>query len=163
MLFRSRVKRNRWRTQFVLINLAIVTFTNCDNTVFENGRPKITSTKYLLCSSVTRHVSTTGANVTIIQYFLSFLEGQTSTEYRINLNAIERIYDYTIMLRVMLDTMKGILCQLRSEFGSLEIYDDITIPQVKGANQEKCIIQNTVLGMRWSEVGREGTNQISKN
>ena len=108
-------------------------------------------------------MTTTGATVTIIQYFLSFLEGQTSTKYRIKSNTIEHISDYTIRLRMMLDTVAGILCQLRSEFGSLEIYDDIIVPGVKGTNQEKCINWNTVLRTRRSRVRRVGTNQISKN
>ena len=36
----DKMKRNGWRMHLALINLEIMAFTNCDNTVFENGRPK---------------------------------------------------------------------------------------------------------------------------
>ena len=76
---------------------------------------------------------------------------------------IEGILDYTIRLRLMMDASTDILRQLRSESRSLEINDDITVPWIKGANKEKCIVWDMVLRMRWSGVGRKGTNQIRKN
>ena len=75
-----------------------MTFVNHDNAVLEDRRPKITSTKNLLCSGITRHVTATGATMTIIEDFISFLEGQTWTENGIHSDTIEGIPDYTIRL-----------------------------------------------------------------
>ena len=136
----DRMKRNEWHTNLALINLAIMAFTNRDNAVFEDRRLEITKTKNILCSGITRHVTATSATVKIIEDFLNFLEGQTSTENGIHSDTIEGIPDYTIRLRLMTDASAGILLQLRSESRILEINDDITVPRIKGANQEKRIV-----------------------
>ena len=92
------MKRYRRCTHLSLINLAIMTFMNCNNAVFKDRRLEITSTKNILCSGITRHMTATGATVTIIEDFLSFLEGQTSTKNGIHSYTIEGIPDYTIRL-----------------------------------------------------------------
>ena len=146
----DRMKRYRRRTHLALINLALMTFMNRDNVVFEDRRPKITCTKNLLCSGITRHVTATGATVTIIEEFLSFLEGQTSTENGIHFNTIEGISNYTIRLQLMTDASADILCQLIFDSRSLEIKDYITIPWIDDENQEKHVFWNVFLRTRHS-------------
>ena len=82
-------------------------------------------------------MTATGATVIIIQGFLGFLEGQTSAEYGIDSGAIERISNYMIRLRLMLYASAGIPRQLKSKGIILKIDDDITVPRIEGANQEK--------------------------
>ena len=116
----DRMKRYKQHTHLALVDLAIMTFSNHDNAVLEDRRPEITNTKNLLCSGITRHVTATGATVTIIQSFLSLLESQTPAEKGINSDAVECISDYTIGLRLMTDASVSILHQLRSEGRSSE-------------------------------------------
>ena len=118
----------------VLEDMARVTLPYYNNTIFKYRRPEIAHTKDLLCSSITRNVTTIGATMTIIEDFLSFLEAQTSTKNGIQSDTIEGIPDYTIRVQMMTDASAGILCQLRSESRSLEINDDITVPCIEGAN-----------------------------
>ena len=157
------MKRYRWRMHLTLINLEIMTFTNRDNVVFEDQRPEITSMKNILCCGITRHVIATGATMTIIEDFLSFLEGQTLMDNGIHSDTIEGIPDYTIRLRLMMDASADILRQLRYESRSMEINDDITIPWIEGDNQENHIVWNVFLETRQRRVGRKGTDQISKD
>ena len=93
-----RVKMGRWRTHLALIDLEIMELMDSNNAVLEDGGPKIPRMKNILCSGITRHVTTTGATMTIIQGFLSLLESQTPVENGIYSNAIECISDYTIRL-----------------------------------------------------------------
>ena len=104
-----------WSTHPALVNLVIMEFTNRDNVVFENRRPKVTSTKDFLSSSITRHVTTIGAIVIVIKGFLNLLESQTLVENGIYPDTIEGIPDYTIRLRLMSDASMSILRQLRSK------------------------------------------------
>ena len=99
----------------VLEDLAHMTLSYCNNTVFKYRWPEIAYMKDLLCSSITGHVTATRATVTIIQSFLGFLEGQTSSEYGIDPNTIKSISNYTIRLLQMADSSAGILRQLRYE------------------------------------------------
>ena len=95
--------------------------TNNDNAVFEDGGPEIPSMKNFLCSSITKHVTSIGANVTIIQGLFSLLEIQTPVENGINSDAVECIYDYEIGLGLMTDVSVSILRQIGSEGRSLKI------------------------------------------
>ena len=84
-------------------------------------------------------------------------------ENRINSDAVECIFNYAIRLRMMADASTSILHQLRSEGISLNIYNDITVPRIEGANEKKCVVQNVFLGSRQRRIRRERANQIDKN
>ena len=60
---------------FSLTNLELMEFANNMDTILEDGGPKVPSTEDLLSSSISGHVTTTGARVAVIQDSLSFLEG----------------------------------------------------------------------------------------
>ena len=111
-----------------------MTLTDSNNAVFKDGGPKKPSTKNILCSSISKHVTATGATVIIIQDLFSLLESQTTAENRIRSDVVENISDYAIRLRMMVDLSTTILHQLRSEGGSLKIYDDIIVPRIEGAD-----------------------------
>ena len=63
----------------------------------------------------------------------------------------------------MTNAASGIFRQLRPKSRSLEVHDDITVPWIEGANQEKIFVQNMILGIIRSRFGGERTNQISEN
>ena len=94
----DRVEMGSRRMHLALIDLAVMEFTNNNNAFLQDGAPEIPSTKNFLCSSITIHVTTTGATVTVIKGFLSLLESQTLAENGINSNAVECISEYTIRL-----------------------------------------------------------------
>ena len=130
----DRVEMGRRRAHLVRIDLEIMALTDNNNAVFKDGGPEIPSTKNFMCSSISRHVTTIGTTVTIIQVLLSLLESQTLVKNGINSDAIECISDYAIGLRLMTDASANIFHKLRSEGRSLKIYDDIIILRIKGAN-----------------------------
>ena len=70
----DRVKMVKHRMHLVLIDISIMELTNINDVVFKDGGPEIPSMNNFLCSSITRHVTTTGPTVIIIQKFLSLLE-----------------------------------------------------------------------------------------
>ena len=71
----DRMEVSRWRTYLALVNLAIVTLTDNNNAVFKDGGPEIASTKNLLCSSISRHVTATVARMAVIEDFFRLLKG----------------------------------------------------------------------------------------
>jgi len=76
----DRVQRGWGHTHLPLVNLACVTETDSKNVILENRGPKITSAEDLLGSSITKHVTTTGARVVVTQDSFSFFERQTTAE-----------------------------------------------------------------------------------
>lgn len=126
----------RRRVYLALIDLEIMALTDSNNAIFKDGGPEIPNMKNFMCSSITRHVTATGTTVTIIQGLFILLESQTPAENGINSDAVECISDYAIGLRLMMDASASILHQLRSKGGSTNIYDDITVPRIEGANQK---------------------------
>ena len=74
-----------------VVNLAFMTCTYNKDAVLEDGRPEITSTEDLLGGSISGHMAATSAGVAVVQNPLSFLEGQATTEDRINAEAVQGI------------------------------------------------------------------------
>ena len=62
----DRVEMYRRRVHLALIDLEIMTFTDRKNVVPKDRGPEIPKTKNILCSGITRHVTTTGTTVTVI-------------------------------------------------------------------------------------------------
>ena len=146
-----------------LEDLACVTLSYYNNTDFKYGWLEIACMKDPLCGTITRHVTAISATVRVIQNFLSFPEGYTSAEYGIKSNTIEGIYDNMIRLQLMPNAASSIFFQLRLKSRGLEIHDDITVPWIEGANQEKSFIWNMILIIIRSRVGGDRTNKINKN
>ena len=95
----ERMNMGRRRTHLALIDLAIMELTNNNDAVFKDGGPEIFSMKNLMRSSISRHVTITGATVTFIQGLFNLLESQTPVDNGINSDAVECISDYAIRLR----------------------------------------------------------------
>jgi len=51
-----------------------MTGADIENAILKDGGPEVASTEDLLGSGISRHVTTTGAGVAVIQNTLSFLE-----------------------------------------------------------------------------------------
>ena len=88
----------RWHAYLALIDLEIMTFRYNNNAILEYRALEIPNTKNILCGGITKHLTTTGTTVTIIQNFLSLLESKTPVENGINSDAVECISDNTIRL-----------------------------------------------------------------
>ena len=84
----DRMEVSGWCVHLALVDLALVTFKDSEDTIFENGRPEIPNTKNFFSSSIPRHVTNTCARMAIIKEFFSFLEGQTPTEDRISSDVV---------------------------------------------------------------------------
>ncbi|MCY6525126.1 hypothetical protein, partial [Actinobacillus pleuropneumoniae] len=56
-----------------------------------------------------------------------------------------------------------ILGQRGPEHGRLEIHDNITVPQIKGANQKEGLIRKLFIYTSRERLGGKGTNQFGEN
>ena len=61
-----RVERSRWSAHLTIKNLAVVAFLDRRNTIFKQGRPEVTSAKYLWGCGKPRHMTATHSRVTVI-------------------------------------------------------------------------------------------------
>ena len=57
-----------------LVDLALMTRADNKNEILEDRRPKITSTKDLLSSSIPRYMTTIGARMVVIQNSFGFVK-----------------------------------------------------------------------------------------
>ena len=73
----------------------------------------------------------------IIQNPLGLFKSQTTTEDRVNASTVENIVEDEIMTCLIMNTTSFIIGQGGPESLSLEIYNDIFIPNIVGTNKEK--------------------------
>lgn len=69
-----------WGTHLALVNFAFVVLANNKNAVLEDKRLEITIAKDFLNCSVTRHMTTTGPVVEIIENTFIFLDCKASAK-----------------------------------------------------------------------------------
>ena len=77
----DRVQREGWRAHLALKNLARMTFSECNNTVFEYRRPEVARTQNLLGDDISGHVTTIDATMAVIQDSFSLFQGQAPVEH----------------------------------------------------------------------------------
>lgn len=115
------------------------------NAILKDGGPQVTSTKDLLGNGISRHVATIGARMVVIQNTFSLLESETSAKNRVSIKAVQGIPNDTIGLRLMMDPSPSVLRHSGAKGGCLQIYDDIHIPGVDGANVEQSLVWDMIL------------------
>jgi hypothetical protein len=82
-------------------------------------------------------MTTTCSRVAVIQRFLSFIKIQTTSEDRINASMVKSIAKDDIMTCLITNMTSFITGQCRLESLSLEIYNDISVPNIIGIDKEK--------------------------
>ena len=130
----NRVQGCRRCTHFTVVDLAFMACTDDKDAVLEDRRPEITSTENFLGGGISGHVATTSTGVVVTQHPLSLLESQTSAKNRISAEAVQGIANNVIGLRLVTNPPSSVFRYIRTEGRRLQIYYDVPIPRVEGAD-----------------------------
>lgn len=117
-----------------MVDLTLVTCTDDKDEILEDRRPEITSTEDFLGGGIFEHVAAKSTGVAVIQHPLSLLEIQTSTKNIINAEAVQGIANNAIGLRLVTNPPSSVFRYIRTEGRRLQIYYDVPIPRVEGAD-----------------------------
>jgi hypothetical protein len=86
-------------------------------------------------------VTTTGSRMAVIQGFLGFIKREATSKNRVNPTTIKGITEDNILTCLVEYLTEVRARQIGLESLGLEIYDDISIPNVIGTDQEKGFIK----------------------
>ena len=99
-------------------------------------------------------MTTTCARMAVIQDI-----GEELNQHRHGIS----ISNDTVRLGLMPNASVIILCQHKFEGEFLEVHDDITIPRVESANQEKSLIWELLISTNRKRSRGKGANKLSKD
>jgi hypothetical protein len=78
----------------------------------------------------TREVSSASATLEIIQYFISFLDDEETTEYGIYHPMINNTSNEEVLRGWMVDTSTIIMREMRTKFLCVKVHKDVFVPWV---------------------------------
>jgi hypothetical protein len=76
----------------------------------------------------------------VIQGFIGFIKGETSSKHGVNPTMIKSVAEDTILIGLVTYSTMVSARQIGLESMSLDIYNDIPIPKVVGTDQEEGFI-----------------------
>jgi hypothetical protein len=89
-------------------------------------------------------VTATGSKVTVIQNAFSLCMNQTSSKDSINTTAIQGVTDDKVTTRMMVNTSTLFTGSVRLEALGLEIKEDVSIPRIRGVDEEKSFVRKRI-------------------
>ena len=135
---------------------------NDQNTILENGRPKITGAEDFLSNGIAWHVTSTFPRVAVIQDSFSLFKYQTFVKNRVNTDSVQCITKNLIGSGLMPDVVSVRSIQLRSKGFVLNINDNISIPWVKRVDEKQIFVRNLLSKISRSACRQKGTNNSAK-
>jgi hypothetical protein len=91
-----------------------------------------------------RKVTATGSKVTVIQNAFSLCMNQTSSKDSINTTTIQGVADDKITTRMVENTSMLFTGSVRLKALGLEVKEDVSIPRIRGADEEKSFIRERI-------------------
>ena len=89
-------------------------------------------------------MTATSAKVTIIQNVFDLCMNQTSSKDSINTTTIQGVADDKITTRMVANTSTLFMGNVRLKKLGLEVKEDVSIPRIKGADEEKSFIRERI-------------------
>ena len=114
----------------MIIYLPGMTLLDCKDAIMKHSRPKLVSMKNLPFSDITRHMSTTCPNMAFIKGFLNLFMSEAPSKNCIDTMKIKGVTDYNITFSLILDMLSFGERGIEPESMGLDIYDNVSIPQV---------------------------------
>jgi hypothetical protein len=87
-----------------------------------------------------RKVTAIGAKVTIVQNAFSLCMNQTSSKDSVNTMTIQGVADDKITMRKVVNTSTLFMGSVRLKTLGLEVKEDVSIPRIRGADEENSFI-----------------------
>jgi hypothetical protein len=91
-----------------------------------------------------RKVTTTGSKVIVIQNAFNLCMNQTSSKDSINTTAIQGVADDKITTRMVVNMSTLFTESVRLKALGLEIKEDVSIPRIRGADEEKSFFKERI-------------------
>jgi hypothetical protein len=89
-------------------------------------------------------VTATGSKVIVIQNAFSLCMNQTSSKDNINTTVIQSVADDKITMRMVVNTSTLFTGSVRLKALGLEIKEDVSIPRIRGADEEKSFFREII-------------------
>jgi hypothetical protein len=110
-----------------------------------------------------RKVTATSAKVTIVQNVFSLLMNQTSSKDSVNTTVIQGVVNDKITMRVVTDTSMLFTRNVRMKALGLKVKEDVSVPRIRGADEEKRFIRERISRFDVFINMRESTDKLCKH
>jgi hypothetical protein len=134
--------------------LAFVTSLDGVDAVMKQSGPNVPYSNDFLGGGNTREVTTASTAVEIVQYFVIFVDGKTSSKNGINLESIENVSDEKVLGGMMENVSMIISREMRPKKICMKVDEEVTILRVIGGDEEDVFIGEILIdggrfGVRW--------------